>query len=406
MKNYRQVFPDYIQSTQLIQNDLGNVVDIAGSAKGFGYNIQAAYVTDPTAGTFSMAVVKGDYAGTRMITTLTKTYGFDGIPEGGTKIHTELKLKSSGFFSALSFVNDEQIKFGIDNAFDKFITRAKVLESGKIPTTTTPINTPPITEPPVTTPTKPPVTTQPPVTKPPVVEQPVTKPTTKPPVTKPTVTKPTVTEPTITASTDKSAYKNGDMIVISGSVKDIIEGTPLTIWILDSNSKLVQIDQFTPAADGSFSKTYVAAGPLWELDGTYTVKVQYGSTNVVAETNFQFNGSSGESSAKKVHVDGTDFDVNYIIKNGSVVAMKAESQSLSLNISIQAINDGSITITLPRELIDAKTTTGNDDSFFVLIDGSEVDYKETRTAVDRTLSIAFLKSDSTIKIIGTHIAQS
>ena len=62
-----------------------------------------------------------------------------------------------------------------------------------------------------------------------------------------------------------------------------------------------------------------------------------------------------------------------------------------------------LTITLPRDLIDAKIN-GEDDSFFVLIDGEETsDVSEETTSTDRTLTIHFQDGAEEIEIIGTQI---
>ena len=60
----------------------------------------------------------------------------------------------------------------------------------------------------------------------------------------------------------------------------------------------------------------------------------------------------------------------------------------SLIISIDSTDDGSLTITLPRALIGCNNQD-EDDDFFVLIDGEEVDFDETTTSTDRTLTIQF-----------------
>ena len=63
--------------------------------------------------------------------------------------------------------------------------------------------------------------------------------------------------------------------------------------------------------------------------------------------------------------------------------------------------DGTIEITIPRSLLDAKFET-SDDIFFVLVDGFETDYAEIETTSNqRTLVIPFFNGDSVIDIIGT-----
>jgi len=83
--------------------------------------------------------------------------------------------------------------------------------------------------------------------------------------------------PPLSVQTDSDYYDQGDTIVVTGLVKNPGEGIPITLRILDANSKLVQIDQFTPKADGSFSKEYLATGPLWKAAGNYTIIAQYGA---------------------------------------------------------------------------------------------------------------------------------
>ena len=135
--------------------------------------------------------------------------------------------------------------------------------------------------------------------------------------------------------------------------------------------------------------------------GDYTIQVLYGTENRTAETSFFFPGSS-ESDSNLVQVEGTDFMIGYTITGGKLLSITPDVDSNSLIIAIDSWDDGNLTITLPRELIDAKMGD-NDDDFFVLVDGEEVDFDETATATDRTLSIDFLAGAEEIEIIGTHV---
>jgi len=213
-----------------------------------------------------------------------------------------------------------------------------------------------------------------------------------------------VTAPLITVSVDKPSYVAEDTIIISGAVKSIVEGTPLTYQIFDPVKNQVQIGQVDVAQDGKFTTT-LKPGKLWKQDGTYTVKVQYGPPNVVAETNFEFRGTT-PTVTKIFEVDAGNqgtFDVEYTINGGTVKDMIIDFESLALVISINATSDGTITVNIPRVLMDAKTTSGEDDIFIILIDGAEVTYNEEKTTSSRTLTIQFLEGDSDIEIIGTQI---
>ncbi len=208
----------------------------------------------------------------------------------------------------------------------------------------------------------------------------------------------------ITVTTDQESYADGETIVISGETKDFISGNQVTIIVTSPNGNRVALAQVEVATDKTYSTSLFAGGDLWKAAGTYTVKVQYGGENRSNEAKFEFSGSSGVvPSGKKVHVEGTDFDVSYSITGGKVLGITADVEAKSLLVLIETTSDGTLTITLPRELIDAKIN-GEDDSFFVLIDGEEVDFEEEEpTSTDRTLAISFQDGAVEIEIIGTQI---
>ena len=215
------------------------------------------------------------------------------------------------------------------------------------------------------------------------------------------------TAPLITMNTDKSSYTLGDTIVISGSVQSVVPGTPLTIQILDSNNNLVQVAQIDVSQDGKYTDTIKAIGALWKSNGLYTVKVQYGPPNVTAQATFTFQSSITPTSnvfqLKDPNSQQT-FNVNYTIGGGTVKTMTIDAQSLSVIVSVNSTSDGIITVQLPRALIDAKTNSGQDDAFIILIDGAEVKpQSESSDNNFRNLTIQFLQGDQDIEVIGTQI---
>jgi len=75
-----------------------------------------------------------------------------------------------------------------------------------------------------------------------------------------------------------------------------------------------------------------------------------------------------------------------------------------LIVTVNSTSDGTVTLQLPRNLIDAKTNSGQDDSFIILIDGAEVKTEsESANNEYRTIAIKFLQGDKDIEIIGTQI---
>lgn len=100
---------------------------------------------------------------------------------------------------------------------------------------------------------------------------------------------------------------------------------------------------------------------------------------------------------------GKVFNVKASLSNGQINKIEADPEFTSILISVSATDqDGELTITLPRQLIDSKS--GNsDDQFIILIDGNEVKYQETKTATERTLNIQVPGKAEQIEIIGTEV---
>jgi predicted secreted protein with PEFG-CTERM motif len=212
-------------------------------------------------------------------------------------------------------------------------------------------------------------------------------------------------EPLISIKTDRSAYSQGDTIVISGKVKTVISGTPVTLQFF-SQSNLIDIAQITVAQDGNYSHTVITKGPLWTKTGEYVIKALYGEGNIV-ETKFSFSPTSSASFLTDMfEVDagssGT-FDVRYTIIGGVVKNMAINPNMFALIATIDSTDRGSISLEIPRESLDAKENN-KDQKFIVLIDEIEVPYQETTTESDkRTIKINFEEGDLEIKIIGTTI---
>jgi predicted secreted protein with PEFG-CTERM motif len=207
----------------------------------------------------------------------------------------------------------------------------------------------------------------------------------------------------ITVTTDKPSYNDGDKITISGSVRDYLGGTPVAVIIRNPIGNVVYINQVDLNNSTTYSATINAGGSLWQAAGTYTISVQYGGLDRTAKTTFDFSGSKASQAQNTFPVDGTNFSLSYTITNGKVLDIMADVPSKSLIVSIQTTGDGTLTITLPRALIDAKKTDGTDDTFFVLNDDQENNgFQETNTtSTDRTLSVPFTDGTEKIQIIGT-----
>ncbi|MFB5624433.1 MAG: PEFG-CTERM sorting domain-containing protein [Nitrosopumilus sp.] len=211
----------------------------------------------------------------------------------------------------------------------------------------------------------------------------------------------------IVVTTDKSSYSEGETILVTGEVKDLYSGTPVSLIVKNDNA-IVALAQLTVGADKKFS-TEITAGGTMRTAGTYTVEVTYGTQNRVATTTFEFGGSTSmptdkpsKVTATTVAIEGSSDLIGYTITGGKLLSIMPDVDANSLIVSIDATNDGSLTLTIPRSVLDA-TIGGEDDDFFVLVDGEEVDFEETVSSKDRKLTIAFPAGAEEIEIIGTFV---
>jgi predicted secreted protein with PEFG-CTERM motif len=212
----------------------------------------------------------------------------------------------------------------------------------------------------------------------------------------------------IVVTTDKSSYSDGETILVTGEVRDLYSGTPVSVIVKAPNGNLVSIAQVTVGVDKKFSTEVTAGGALMKAEGSYTITVQYGTENRSAETTFEFDGSTitppkdtGVTDTT-VSIEGSSDLIGYTITGGKLLSIIPDVEAKSLIVSIDATSDGSLTLTIPRSVLDA-TMNGEDDEFFVLIDGEEVDFEETPSATERILTIAFPVGAEEIEIIGTFV---
>ncbi len=203
----------------------------------------------------------------------------------------------------------------------------------------------------------------------------------------------------VTVTTDKSTYSDGDQMTISGTVSAQLN-IPIAIVIRDPSQNIVLLGQVSPNSDNTYSTTVTAGGSLWTSPGTYEVDVTYGSGDNTAKSTFLF---TGVMPIVPITIQGQTYNATYQITNGKVLGMIPNADTKSLAIRIQPSGSGTISITLPRSLIDSKNN-GQDHPFVVQDDGVPTAFNETgTTSSSRTLAIPFGPNNAQITIIGTQI---
>lgn len=233
---------------------------------------------------------------------------------------------------------------------------------------------------------------------------------------------------TLEVMTDKASYSDGETVQVSGQVGQILRGFPVALQVLAPNNNIVQVEQLTVAGDGTFAADIVA-GSQWKTAGDYTIMVYYGEGGgqQTAMTTIAFGGSSGivaptptpaptdpappmtgsllPPGSPMYDIEGSDVSVGYSITGGSLTSITPDEEFKSVVIGIDADEDGGLIIDFPREVLDARIDdcSGGDDDFFVLVDGEERDFEESRTDALRSLSITFEAGTSQIEVIGTCV---
>ena len=188
----------------------------------------------------------------------------------------------------------------------------------------------------------------------------------------------------IIVNTDKSSYSDGDIIAIFGEIKNMIPGDQLSILVQSPNGNLVALDQLTVGGDNQFSTEIKLGGKLMKSEGTYTIKVQYREQSAISS--FEFGGISSLSpndldeiiiedpvvvdsvvTATTILVqDSTDL-VSYEIINAKLINVIPDLDAVSLLIYIETTDEGSITLTIPRSVLDS-TINGDDDEIVSIVE--------------------------------------
>ena len=212
--------------------------------------------------------------------------------------------------------------------------------------------------------------------------------------------------PFLTVKTDDNHYDEGDTVVISGKVATVIVDTPiiLQMWF---EGNMIDVAQFHPAQDGSYSKTIIAERPLWKNEGEYLVRISYGEGNI-AESTITFTPKQEfleTTDSFEVEIpNGGTFDIEYTINGGTITDLILEPNNFTLLVLIESPDEGTISLKLPRESIDAEKPNGQDETFIILIDNIQVPYEETEiNSQFRFITINFEEGDSEIEIIGTFV---
>jgi predicted secreted protein with PEFG-CTERM motif len=214
----------------------------------------------------------------------------------------------------------------------------------------------------------------------------------------------------ILMSTDRKLYIYGSDVMVNGVVANLKEGTPITVTVTNPQGNVIEVQQIDVNSDKTFSTVVKAHGILWNKDGFYTIRVQYGPQGVNDKTSIEIIGATGAPTSSActqgqiLVTSATDgYCVSYEISNATIRKATVSAESSAVTISLETRADGSIMLIIPRSVLDSKSAAG-DSPFVVLADGQPVlSVDETSTTgSSRTLFIEFPDNTRELEIIGTY----
>ena len=151
--------------------------------------------------------------------------------------------------------------------------------------------------------------------------------------------------------TDAEVYDHNSIIMVEGTVANIRSGVPVTITVINPTNNIVTADQIDVNSDGTYSTTLNTAGNLWKYDGTYTIRVQYGSQDVNNKVLVELTGGvathikpitpTRDCTSTEISVDG--YCIPYTITGGSVTGAKINAGT-SIVVMISSTEPGMITL--------------------------------------------------------------
>ena len=104
-----------------------------------------------------------------------------------------------------------------------------------------------------------------------------------------------------------------------------------------------------------------------------------------------------------IPVVNTTSTISYQSTGGQITGASINPSTFSLKINLKANTAGTVSIQIPRNMIDAKKLDGSDDTYIVTSDKSIISFNETKTLLSRTLVISFPANTNEISIYGTTV---
>ena len=131
-------------------------------------------------------------------------------------------------------------------------------------------------------------------------------------------------------------------------------------------------------------------------------QVSINTTQATSQTPTTPSPSSAQlHSHGMIPVLNTTSVISYEITGGQILGIGVNPETFSLNINLKDDSPGTLSVMIPRDMVDAKKLDGTDDTYIVTNDKNIAKFNETKTGVYRTLLISFPANTNKISIYGT-----
>ena len=173
---------------------------------------------------------------------------------------------------------------------------------------------------------------------------------------------------TISVYLDKSSYKMGETIKVSGEIANLKIDAGLTYLITNPDNNIIFLDQLSVDGNNKFSNEHTTSNSLWDIEGIYTIKVQYG--NVESITSFEFlkdkpknmineNNHPDTEISNNIGVPNNGINDITVIRNGGVFTEPEHHMAFDGGIYNDDIyNDDGDVIAIPNYRIGDTLTVG------------------------------------------------
>jgi hypothetical protein len=212
---------------------------------------------------------------------------------------------------------------------------------------------------------------------------------------------------TITVQTNMTEYKSGDTILISGKVQPVVSGEQVIIRVLSPMGALTRIDPVNVTADGSYSYSYVIAGPLNLNSGDYRVAATY--LGLTRESTFRFTSLEPYWQTYILNVGGRNYEIQYSILGGRVQTIASDFALATTTVGITTDSNGRLLLRLPIVLAYPGTLHGSNTGIpgssptelIVFADGIEAVVETTFMACQVQAALEFDAGTEEIELVST-----